>query len=103
MFRNQIGRPAEYCTTVKTHTSPYCGDPGGLEFTREDLVTALNEMVLEYKKLSQPFEEVKAKRGSYATNTELVSSKDMQPALSKLETENEKLRSRTEEMICENQ
>ncbi|KZV56824.1 hypothetical protein F511_25870 [Dorcoceras hygrometricum] len=73
------------------------------EFTLEDLVTALNEMVLEYKKLSQPFKEVKAERESCATNTELVSSKDMQAALSKLETENEKLRSRFEEILCENQ
>ncbi|KZV36829.1 auxin transport protein BIG [Dorcoceras hygrometricum] len=37
------------------------------------------------------------------THTELVSSKDMQVALSKLETENENLRSRYEEMLCENQ
>ncbi|KZV19148.1 hypothetical protein F511_10039 [Dorcoceras hygrometricum] len=64
------------------------------EFTREDIVTAL-KMVLEYTKLSQSFEEVKAERESCAKNTELVSSRDMKAALSKLETENENLRSRS--------
>ncbi|KZV54993.1 hypothetical protein F511_25293 [Dorcoceras hygrometricum] len=29
------------------------------EFTREDLINALNEMIHEYRKLSQTFEEVK--------------------------------------------
>ncbi|KZV37997.1 hypothetical protein F511_23452 [Dorcoceras hygrometricum] len=33
------------------------------EFTREDLITALNEMVHEYRKLSQTFEEIKAENG----------------------------------------
>ncbi|KZV30924.1 hypothetical protein F511_11754 [Dorcoceras hygrometricum] len=53
----------------------------GPEFTREDLVTALNEMVLEYKKLSKSLEEVKAERDSCATNDELVGSNNMQAAL----------------------
>ncbi|KZV19231.1 hypothetical protein F511_20967 [Dorcoceras hygrometricum] len=35
-------------------------DFSNTEFTREDLITALNEMVHEYRKLSQTFEEVKA-------------------------------------------
>ncbi|KZV50138.1 spindle pole body component 110-like [Dorcoceras hygrometricum] len=73
------------------------------EFTREDLVTALNEMVLEYNKVSQSFEEVKAKIESCATNNELISSRNMQDALRKLETENENLRSRSEKMLYENQ
>ncbi|KZV16275.1 hypothetical protein F511_39633 [Dorcoceras hygrometricum] len=60
-------------------------------------------MVLEYKKLSQSFEEVKDKRESCATSTVLVSYKDIQAALSKLKTENENFRSRSEEMLCENQ
>ncbi|KZV22769.1 hypothetical protein F511_30405 [Dorcoceras hygrometricum] len=37
-------------------------DFSNLEFTREDLVTAPNEMVLEYKKLSQSFTELKLKK-----------------------------------------
>ncbi|KZV35572.1 hypothetical protein F511_27862 [Dorcoceras hygrometricum] len=35
-------------------------DFSNVEFTREDLVTALNDMVKEYRKLSHSFEEVKA-------------------------------------------
>ncbi|KZV47771.1 hypothetical protein F511_41720 [Dorcoceras hygrometricum] len=73
------------------------------EFTHEDLVNALNEMVLDNKKLSQSLEEVKCERESCATSVELVSSINMQAALSKLETENEKLRSRSKEILCENQ
>ncbi|KZV43735.1 hypothetical protein F511_44093 [Dorcoceras hygrometricum] len=46
-------------------------------------------MVLEYKKLSKSFEEVRAEKESYATNDELAGSSNMQAALSKLVTENE--------------
>ncbi|KZV52675.1 hypothetical protein F511_21055, partial [Dorcoceras hygrometricum] len=77
-------------------------DFSNLEFTREDLVTTLNDMVQEYKKLSKTLEEVKAKRESYTTKAELVRSSDMQAALSKLETENEELKSRSQEMLNEN-
>ncbi|KZV42318.1 hypothetical protein F511_40437 [Dorcoceras hygrometricum] len=73
------------------------------EFTREDLVTTLNEMVLEYRKLSHSFKEVKAEKENCATSTELVGSNNMQDALNKLETENSELRSRSEEMLYENQ
>ncbi|KZV43232.1 hypothetical protein F511_36330 [Dorcoceras hygrometricum] len=73
------------------------------EFTREDLVTALNEMALEYKKLSQLFEEVKAEKESCATSAELVASTNMQATLSKLVTKNKELRSRSEEILNENQ
>ncbi|KZV53558.1 hypothetical protein F511_27107 [Dorcoceras hygrometricum] len=74
-----------------------------LEFTREDLVTTLNDMVQEYKKLSKSFEEVKAEIESYATKAELVSSSNMQAALSKLATENDELRSMSQEMLNANQ
>ncbi|KZV17423.1 scarecrow-like protein 30 [Dorcoceras hygrometricum] len=60
-------------------------------------------MVLEYKKLSQSFEEVKAEKESDVTSAELVGSSNMQAALSKLETENAELRGGTEEMLYENQ
>ncbi|KZV54696.1 dnaJsubfamily C member 21 [Dorcoceras hygrometricum] len=73
------------------------------EFTREDLVTALNEMVLEYKTFSLSFEEVKAEKESCATSAELVGSSNMQAALSKLVTENKELKSRSEEILNENQ
>ncbi|KZV38347.1 hypothetical protein F511_21617 [Dorcoceras hygrometricum] len=73
------------------------------EFTREDLVTSLNEMVLEYKKLSQSFKEFKAEEESCATSAELAGSSAMQAALSKLENENAEWKNRTEEILCENQ
>ncbi|KZV50608.1 poly(A) polymerase-like [Dorcoceras hygrometricum] len=60
-------------------------------------------MVHEYKKLSQSFEEFKAEKQSHATKSELISSRKMQTALSKLLTENEELRSRSQEMLHENQ
>ncbi|KZV45831.1 hypothetical protein F511_35274 [Dorcoceras hygrometricum] len=72
------------------------------KFTR-DLVTALNEMFLEYKNLSQSFKEVKAEKESDAMSAELVSSSDMQAALCKLVTENEELRNKSEEILSENQ
>ncbi|KZV34659.1 hypothetical protein F511_12462 [Dorcoceras hygrometricum] len=56
-------------------------DFSNLEFTREYLVTTLNDMVHEYKKFSQSFEEVKAKKESHATKSELVISDEMQAAL----------------------
>ncbi|KZV29178.1 hypothetical protein F511_36176 [Dorcoceras hygrometricum] len=64
--------------------------------------SALNEMIHEYKKLSQSFEEVKSEKESRATKAELVSSENLQTALSKLMTENEELRSMSQDMI-ENQ
>ncbi|KZV27872.1 hypothetical protein F511_37955 [Dorcoceras hygrometricum] len=73
------------------------------EFTREDLFTALNEMVLEYKKLSQSFKEFKAEEESCATSAGLAGSSAMQATLSKLENENADLRSWSEEMLHENQ
>ncbi|KZV33436.1 hypothetical protein F511_39702 [Dorcoceras hygrometricum] len=46
-------------------------DFSNLQVTCEDLVTTLKDMVHEYKKLSQSFEEVKAERESHATKAEL--------------------------------
>ncbi|KZV17001.1 spindle pole body component 110-like [Dorcoceras hygrometricum] len=78
-------------------------DFSNLEFTREDLFTALNDMVQEYKNHSQSFKEVKAERESCATKGELVSSSDQQATLWNLATENDELRSRSEEILNENQ
>ncbi|KZV50704.1 hypothetical protein F511_19616 [Dorcoceras hygrometricum] len=78
-------------------------DFSNLEFTRKDLITALNDMVQEYKKLSQSFKEVKSEKESCATKAELVSSSEMQVALSKLSTDDEELRNRSQELLNENQ
>ncbi|KZV41322.1 hypothetical protein F511_16781 [Dorcoceras hygrometricum] len=40
-------------------------DFSNIEFTREDLVSALNDMVKEYRKLSHRFEEVKAENADF--------------------------------------
>ncbi|KZV30455.1 hypothetical protein F511_23380 [Dorcoceras hygrometricum] len=55
------------------------------------------------EKLSQSFEEVKSEKESRATKVELVGSDEVQAALSKLSTENEELRIRSQEMLNENQ
>ncbi|KZV57157.1 hypothetical protein F511_41013 [Dorcoceras hygrometricum] len=43
----------------QTTTEDEVFDFSNTEFTREDLINALNEMVHEYRKLSQTFEEIK--------------------------------------------
>ncbi|KZV30731.1 hypothetical protein F511_37536 [Dorcoceras hygrometricum] len=48
-------------------------------------------------------EEVKAEKVSDATSAELISSSNMQAALSKLVIENEELRNKSEEILSENQ
>ncbi|KZV38927.1 hypothetical protein F511_14197 [Dorcoceras hygrometricum] len=63
-------------------------DFSNIEFTREDLVQALNDMVHEYKTLSHTFEEIKAENASLkkvqqnralATRTELNSIRNAHP------------------------
>ncbi|KZV55839.1 hypothetical protein F511_06688 [Dorcoceras hygrometricum] len=74
------------------------------EFTREDLITALNEMAHEYKKLSQTFEEIKAennglKHSSAEPRTaQLGESDSLQTELSKLKIENDSLRAKSCEL-----
>ncbi|KZV52292.1 hypothetical protein F511_35028 [Dorcoceras hygrometricum] len=77
-------------------------------FTLEDLVNALNEMVYEYKKLSQTFEDVKAEneclkdKSEDASCLQLDESDSLKTELSKLKTENESLRSTSNELTSEN-
>ncbi|KZV44160.1 hypothetical protein F511_13083 [Dorcoceras hygrometricum] len=84
-------------------------DFSNTEFTREDLITALNKMVHEYKKLSQTFKEVKAenmnlKNSSAEPSTvQLGETDSLQIELSKLKTENESLRLRSCELESENE
>ncbi|KZV35918.1 UDP-glucosyltransferase [Dorcoceras hygrometricum] len=63
----------------------------------------IRSTTIEYKKLSQSFEEVIAEIESCAVKAELVSSSDMKATLSKLAAENDELRSRSEKMFNENQ
>lgn len=45
-----------------TSSSQQIFDFSSLDFTRDELVSALHEMVEEYQKLAKSFEEVKAKQ-----------------------------------------
>ncbi|KZV22061.1 hypothetical protein F511_37042 [Dorcoceras hygrometricum] len=84
-------------------------DFSNTEFTREDLITALNEMVHEYKKLSQTFEEVKAKNRNLKNSSaepstvQLGETDSLQIELSKLKTENESWRLKSCELESENE
>ncbi|KZV22046.1 hypothetical protein F511_27993 [Dorcoceras hygrometricum] len=57
-----------------------------IEFTREDLVTALNDMVKEYRKLSHLFEEAKAENMSPKSSL-IESSSDELEDIDSLKTE----------------
>ncbi|KZV41695.1 hypothetical protein F511_09429 [Dorcoceras hygrometricum] len=82
-------------------------DFSNIEFTQEDLVSALNDMVKEYRKVSHTFEEVKAentdlKNSSVEPSTvELGEADSLQIELNKLKAENELLRSNSCELESE--
>ncbi|KZV16653.1 hypothetical protein F511_44100 [Dorcoceras hygrometricum] len=73
-------------------------DFSNVEFTRDDLVIALNDMVKEYRKLSHSFEEAKAEIMSLKSSSAESSSDELEDTdilkteLSKLQAENEMLR-----------
>ncbi|KZV58674.1 hypothetical protein F511_40800 [Dorcoceras hygrometricum] len=77
-------------------------------FTREDLVNGLNDMVYEYKKVSQTFEDVKAEneclkdKSDDASYSQLDDSDSLKTELNKLKTENSSLRSKSNELTSEN-
>ncbi|KZV30662.1 hypothetical protein F511_43497 [Dorcoceras hygrometricum] len=75
-------------------------DFSSLEFTREELISALHEMVNEYRKLSQTFEEVKAENGSLKNSS--GEPDNLKTEISKLKAENESLRMMSEELTFEN-
>ncbi|KZV54007.1 hypothetical protein F511_40731 [Dorcoceras hygrometricum] len=82
-------------------------DFSNIEFTREDLVQALNDMVHEYKTLSHTFEEIKAENASLknssaeSSSDELEDTDSLTTELSKLRIENELLRSESSELKAE--
>ncbi|KZV29440.1 hypothetical protein F511_23546 [Dorcoceras hygrometricum] len=75
-----------------------------VEFTREDLVAALNDMVKEYRKLSHSFEEAKAENMSLKSSSiessydELEDIDSLKTELSKLTAENDVLKNETSEL-----
>ncbi|KZV28603.1 hypothetical protein F511_34145 [Dorcoceras hygrometricum] len=82
-------------------------DFSNVEFTRDDLVIALNDMVKEYRKLSHSFEEAKAENMSLKSSSAESSSDEQEDAdilkteLSKLQAENELLRNAISELKAE--
>ncbi|KZV16157.1 dystroglycan-like [Dorcoceras hygrometricum] len=82
-------------------------DFSNVEFTRDDLVIALNDMVKEYRKLSHSFEEAKAENMSLKSSSAESSSDELEDTdilkteLSKLQAENELLRNEISELKAE--
>ncbi|KZV41454.1 hypothetical protein F511_34961 [Dorcoceras hygrometricum] len=82
-------------------------DFANTEFTREDLIGALNDMVKEYIKLSHSFEEIKAenknlKNSSIESSTDMLEDIDsLKTEFSKLMMENELLRNKSSELKAE--
>ncbi|KZV33596.1 hypothetical protein F511_30839 [Dorcoceras hygrometricum] len=82
-------------------------DFSNVEFTRDDLVIALNDMVKEYRKLSHSFEEAKAENISLKSSSADSSSDELEDTdilrteLSKLQAENELLRNEISELKAE--
>ncbi|KZV50415.1 hypothetical protein F511_08066 [Dorcoceras hygrometricum] len=82
-------------------------DFSNVEFTRDDLFIALNDMVKEYRKLSHSFEEAKAENMSLKSSSAESSSDELEDAdilkteLSKLQAENEMLRNEISELKAE--
>ncbi|KZV32008.1 hypothetical protein F511_35512 [Dorcoceras hygrometricum] len=82
-------------------------DFSNVEFTREDLVQALNDMVHEYKTLSHTFEEIKAENSSLknsstdSSSDELEDVTSLKTELSRLKIENDLLRSESSELMAE--
>ncbi|KZV38117.1 microtubule-associated protein 70-4 [Dorcoceras hygrometricum] len=98
-----------HCLIAKKTTDDEVFDFSNTEFTHEDLINALNEMVHEYRKLSQTFEEIKAengclKNGSVESSTaQLEDTDSLQTELSKLKIENDLLRTKSCELSSENE
>ncbi|KZV15831.1 microtubule-associated protein 70-4 [Dorcoceras hygrometricum] len=84
-------------------------DLSNTEFTREDLIIALNEMVHEYRKLSQTFEEITAENGCLknssveSSTVHLEDTDSLQTELSKLKIKNDFLRTKSCELSSENE
>ncbi|KZV25888.1 hypothetical protein F511_31233 [Dorcoceras hygrometricum] len=98
-----------HCLMDKQSTEEEVFNFSNTEFTQEDLITALNEMVHEYRKLSQTFEEVKAENVDLKNisleprSVQLRKTDSLQIELSKLNTENDSLRLRSCELKAENE
>ncbi|KZV33326.1 hypothetical protein F511_41498 [Dorcoceras hygrometricum] len=92
-----------------TTTEDEVFDFSNTEFTREDLINALSEMVHEYRKLSQKFEEIKVENKDLKNSSVKSSSAQLEDTdilkteLSKMMIENDLLRNRPCELKSKNE
>ncbi|KZV46997.1 hypothetical protein F511_31811 [Dorcoceras hygrometricum] len=96
-----------HCLMANQTSDDEVFDFSNIEFTREDLISALNDMVKEYRKLSHTFEEVKDENNDLKNSSvepsavELGEAESLKIELSKLKTENELLRNESSELKAE--
>ncbi|KZV26704.1 hypothetical protein F511_14490 [Dorcoceras hygrometricum] len=96
-----------HCLMADQTSNDEVFDFSNVEFTREDLVSALNDMVKEYRKISHSFEEVKAENSDLKNSSakpsavELGEADSLKIELSKLTAEDELLREESSELKAE--
>ncbi|KZV28149.1 hypothetical protein F511_27626 [Dorcoceras hygrometricum] len=96
-----------HCLMANQTSDDEVFDFSNVEFTREDLVQALNDMVHEYKTLSHTFEEIKAENASLknssaeSSSDELEDTDSLKTELSRLKIENDLLRNEASELKAE--
>ncbi|KZV58432.1 hypothetical protein F511_13432 [Dorcoceras hygrometricum] len=96
-----------HCCMANQTSDDEVFDFSNVEFTREDLVSALNDMVKEYRKLSHSFEEIKdenenLKYSSIESSTDTLEDiESFKIELSKLMMENDLLRNESSELKAE--
>ncbi|KZV24675.1 hypothetical protein F511_36847 [Dorcoceras hygrometricum] len=73
-----VNRKRFHCFMADQTSDDEVFDFSNVEFTREDLVSALNDMVKEYRKLSQSFEEAKAENISLKSSSIESSSDELE-------------------------
>ncbi|KZV48031.1 spindle pole body component 110-like [Dorcoceras hygrometricum] len=89
-----------HCLMANQTSDDQVFDFSNIEFTREDLVSALNDMVKEYMKLSHSFEEIKAENENLK-NSSIESRTDTLEDIDSLMMENELLRNEFSELKAE--
>ncbi|KZV16032.1 hypothetical protein F511_26161 [Dorcoceras hygrometricum] len=106
---NDSDQEETHCLMDNQSTEEEVFDFSNTEFTREDLINALNEMVHEYRNLSQKFDEAKAENNGLKNSSiesspaQLEDTDSLQTKLSKLKSENESLRLRSCDLESENE
>ncbi|KZV40279.1 protein SUPPRESSOR OF npr1-1, CONSTITUTIVE 1-like [Dorcoceras hygrometricum] len=97
-----------HCLMVNQTTDDEVFDFSNSEFRREYLITVLNEMVHEYRKLYQTLEEINAENGGLKNSSvepstaQLGETDSLQTELSKLKIENDSVRTKSCELSSKN-